>query len=170
MASVNLLVTDGAVAVARRRQVVESRGHYAGHSRRLTRQCGQIGVALEADEAHFLTDQHFRVLGTVRFMAALAALFAHGGMLEGKGSALVAVALETAWLIGARHLHQAGLETTVRVMAVHTTHGALGNAMRERLGECRLDVDVAAFAKCVDVGPPARYKMCAIRGSVYGMA
>jgi len=170
MASMNLLMTDGAVAEAGRRQIVERRRHYACHLCGLTGQRGQTGVALKADEAHFLTDQHLRVLGTVRFMAALAALFAHGGMLEGKGSALVAVALETAWLIGARHLHQAGFEAAVRVVAVHAAHGALGNAMRERLGECRLDVDVAAFAKCVDVGPPARYKMCAIRGSVYGMA
>ena len=166
MASMNLLVANSAVAKARRRQVMKSRRHYAGNPRGLAGQRGQICVAFEADKTHFLADQHLRVRGTVRFMAALAAFLAHRRMLESEWPSFIAVALETTLFVSARHPHQARFETAVRIMAIHTAHSAFGNAVLKGLGEFRFHIHMAAFAKRVDFSGFADHK-----GSpVYGMA
>lgn len=150
MAAVNFLVADGAIPVARGSQIVKCRRHNAQNdSTRIRRR--QIRVAFEANQPDVLPDQHFCIGRAVRHMAALAALIAHGGMLEGEWPALVAVAVETARLIGVGHAHQAGLEAAVRIMAVDTGHRVFGNSMFERLSERRLYIDVAAFTQAVDV-------------------
>ena len=85
-------------------------------------------------------------------MATLATFLAHGSMLEGERSALVAMALEAAGLVCVRHPLQAGFEAAVRIMAVGAGHRIFGNPVFEGLRKGRFDVDVAALALGVDVG------------------
>ena len=85
----------------------------------------QIGVALQADQPHFLPDQHFRVRRAMRHMAALAAFFTHRGVFESERPAFVAMAVEAAGLIGAGDPH-CRFETAVRIMAVDARHRVFG--------------------------------------------
>lgn len=152
MAAVYLLVTDGAIAEAGRTQIMERRRHNAHHDGSLPGQSGKVGVAFETHEAHFLTDQHLRVRRTVRHVAALAAFLPHRSVLEGERAAFVAMAFETARLIGARQLHEARFEAAVRIVSIHAGHGIFGNAVFEGLGKRRFYIDVAALALCIYVG------------------
>jgi len=149
VAAVNLLVTDGAIAKARRSQVMEGGRHNSRHDSAGIRD-RQVGMAFETDEAHFLPDQHLRVRGTVRQVATLAAFFPDRSVLEGEGSAFVAMTLEAARLIGARHPHEAGFEAAVRIVAIDAGHRIFRHPMFERLGKRRFHINVAALAEGVD--------------------
>ena len=109
-------------------------------------------MAFEAYQPHFLADQHLRIRGTMRHMAALAAFLPHRRVLEGEGPAFIAMALEATGLIGARHPHEAGSEAAVRVVAIDAGHRIFRNPVLERLGKRRFHIDVTALAECVDLG------------------
>ena len=148
MAAVNLLVADGAVPVAGRSEIVKCRRNYArdysgcvGHR--------QVRVAFEANQPHFLPDQHLRIRGAVRHVATLAAFLAHGGMLERERPAFVAVTVETARFVGVGHPHQAGFEAAVRIVAVNARHRIFRNPVLEGFGERRFHVDMAALTEGV---------------------
>src|SRR5947209_3729842 len=81
-------------------QVMECRGYSADRSGSLNRSCADVGVALQTNKSLFVPDQHARVRGSVRFMTRTATLHPQRRVLESEGTALVAVALEAARLIG----------------------------------------------------------------------
>jgi hypothetical protein len=149
VAAVNLLVTDRAVLVARRIQVVECRRHYAYYAARRVI-AWQVGVAFETYEAHLLPRQHARIGGTVRLVASSATFKSDGCVLECEWTALITVAIETARLVGGEILLHRGADGTVRIVAIHATHGVFGQLMVIRLLELRPDIQMATGALGVD--------------------
>ena len=123
MAAVNLLMADRAVLVARRTQIVECRRYHSRHANRVIRR--QVGMALEAYEAHLLPRQHARVCGAVRFMASGATFEAHRLVFECEWTALIAVAIQTSGFVCAKALLHRGANGTVRIVAIHAAHGVL---------------------------------------------
>ena len=109
-------------------------------------------MAFEAYQPYFLADQHLRVRRPVRHMAALAAFLPDRSVLEGEWPAFIAMALEAARLIGARHAHEAGLEAAVRIVAIDAGHRVFGNPVFERFGKRRFHIDMATLALSVDFG------------------
>ncbi len=65
-----------------------------------------LAVALQADEAHLVAGQHARIGRAVRLVAGRAAFQPHRRVLVGKRTALVAVALEAARLVGRHRLER----------------------------------------------------------------
>src|SRR4051794_5187803 len=100
MTAVDFLVTNGTVPETWRPQIVKRWRHNANH---LLCACGlrwQVGVALKAHVSHFVTRQHSRVRGAMRFVATRTAFQPHGSVLEGERTSLVGVTFVTAWLVG----------------------------------------------------------------------
>ena len=107
-------------------------------------------MALQAEVLHFVADQHARVGRTVRFMAGRASFQPHGGMLKGEGATQVAVAAETAGLVGGKGLCGSLENAAVGVVAIHAGHSAFGEAMLEWPLELRPSRRVATGALPVD--------------------
>ena len=84
---------------------------------------GDIGMTLKASEADFVTGEHARICGAVRFMATPAVIRANGCVLEGKRPAFVGVALEAAGLVSRDGLEGARTHGAVRIVAVDAEHG-----------------------------------------------
>ena len=118
VAAVNLLMADGAVAEARRGQIVERRRHHARHDGRFVPGTGRLAWHSRQTSRTSWRISIFAFAEPCGIVAALAAFLPHRSVLESERSALVAVAFEAAGLIGARHLHQAGFEAAVRIMAI----------------------------------------------------
>src|ERR1700721_490592 len=114
-------MADRAVLVSRRCKIVERRRDHARHANRVI--SGQVGVALETYEAYLLPRQHAGVGGAVRPMAGGATFEAPRFMLERERAALIAVAIETAGFVGAETLLHGGTNGTVRIVAIHASHG-----------------------------------------------
>src|SRR3989442_9737396 len=94
-------VADGAVLELRTAQIVKSRRNATQQPGGVRPGAGRanIGVALQADKARFVADQHSRIHGPVRLMARRASFKLHRRMLKYEGAALVTVALEPAGLV-----------------------------------------------------------------------
>ena len=103
-----------------------------------------IGMAFQAHIADFMPRQHFRIGGSVRYVARRAAFEPHRGVLEREGSALIAVAIGASSV--ARH------RLAMRIMAIGTGHGALGNFVVVGLLKFCLLRHVAPGAEVVDRG------------------
>ena len=154
----HLLVTEGAVLEARTAQVVERRRHRSQRRVGRRNRHRQVGVALQAHQAHLLPRQHARIRRAVRLMAGAAAFEAHRSVLEGKGSHLIAVALGAAGFVGARRLDRFGQRAAVRIVAIHAGHGAFRQPVLVGALETGPDVGVAAGAQRVDVRRLARHQ------------
>jgi len=158
VATVNLLVTDRAVLKTWRTQIVERRRHHSDHRARIV-YAGQIGVALQTNQAHFLPYQHARIGRAVRLMTCPATLKPHGGVLKRKGPPLVPVAVEASRFVGAKRLHHCRTDAAVRIVAIDTRHGAFGQFVVIRLLELRPDIQVATRALLVDGGSLADHQI-----------
>ena len=118
-----------AVLIARAAQIVE-RGRRPAHS------CsGRQRVALQAKRFHVGAFQHSRIYRSMRFVASRAAFQIHGSMLKNKRTALVAVTLEAAALVGGEGLERAGQHAAVGIVAIHAAHRALRQLMTIGPGE-----------------------------------
>src|ERR1039458_5598307 len=150
--TMHLLVAEGAVLEPWVAQIVDGRAHRP--QCRVGRGIGhrQVGVALHAYEAHLMPRQHAGIRRPVRLVAGPASFEAHGSVLEGKGSHLIAVAFGAARFVGLRGLHLAGQGATVGIVTIHAGHGAFGQAVFVRFLETGPDIGVAPGAQGVDIG------------------
>ena len=157
--SMNGHVAHSTVLKARAEQVVEGRWNLA-QVRQVRRpksgnRCGRrstIGVALQANQAHFVTNQHAWIGRAVRLMTGHAAFEAHWRMFEHEGTTLIAVALEAGRLIAECNPHGLRHGAPVRIMTVGARHRAFGQAMLVRLLKRRPNRKMAGRALGVDVG------------------
>ena len=106
-------------------------------------------MAFQAEQVLLAAHQHLRIHRTMRFVTTHAPLQAHGGMLEGKGSALVRVALGTRDFVATRCLHLPGIQPSVGCVAVDAVDRAFLQAMPEGLGEGRLRFSMTVDAKLI---------------------
>ena len=145
MTSVDFLMADGAVLESRRPQIVERRRHdpqchvRVGGSR-------QIGVTLEADQAHFLARQHPRICRAVRLVAAPATFKTHHGMLEGERTAFIPMTVETSRFVRGEYLRHCRPHGAVRIVAIDAGHRGFRQLVVVRPLELRPDIDVTACA------------------------
>jgi len=147
----HLLMADVTVLEARRAQVVNP--GRCGADGAIGRRLGprQIGMAFQAHKPNVRAGQHPRIGRAVGLVARAAAFQAHGSVLEGEGSALVAVALEAAGLVGVSGLDGARPQGSVRIVAIHARHGAFRKAMFVGPLETGPLGGVATGAELVDV-------------------
>ena len=94
----------------------------------------------------------------MRFVTASAAVKAHGSVLECEWTALVAVAAETAGLIGGERLSHNRADTPVRIVAIDAGHRSLRQPVMIGLLELRPDAGMATSALLVDPGRLAYYQ------------
>jgi len=73
----------------------------------------------------------------------------HHGVLKGKGTALVGVAVEASGFVGAERLQHRVPDRAVRIMAIHATHGVLGYFVVKRSLKLRPHIQMAALAQLV---------------------
>ena len=137
-----------AVLKTGRAQIVEG-GWHDTEDRIGSRGVGKIGVALQADEPHFLPDQHPRIGGAVGLMTSSTTLESHHGVLKGKGAALVGVAVEASGFVSTERLQHRSPDAAVRIMAIHAAHGVLGYFVVKRSLKLRPHIQMAANAKLV---------------------
>src|SRR5436190_3467133 len=97
--TVNLLVADRAIAIARRSQIMKGRRYDADDLRRAGCLLRQIGMALQANETDFGSRQHLRICRTMRFVTCLAAFSSHGGVFKCERTTQVGVTFEATRLI-----------------------------------------------------------------------
>ena len=157
--TMHLLMTKRAVLKTGAPQIVQRRGY--GSERSVGGRCGtgQVGVTLQADEAHLGACQHARVSRAVRLVACPAALGFDGGVFEHEGAALVAMAFETAGLVGIDGLnHGPRDEAAVRVMAIDARHGAFRDTMLVGSLEAGPHIRMALGALRIHIGRLARYQ------------
>jgi hypothetical protein len=126
---------------------------------------GQIDMAFQADRTDLTAREHTGIGGAVRLMATTAAFESYGGMFKGKRTTLVSVAFEATRFIGAEALRESGTTAPVGIVAIDATHGALRNAMMQRLLELRHHIDVAGRALFIDGNGLSRNQT----GSTFGM-
>lgn len=145
----DFLMADRAVLESRRPQIVERRrNHPQGHVR--VGGSRQIGVTLEADQAHFLARQHPRIRRAVRLVAAAATFKTDYRMLEGERTAFIPMTVETSWFIGGEYPGHCRPHGAVRIVAIDAGHGALGQLVVVGPLELCPDIDVTARALLVD--------------------
>jgi len=129
MAAVNFLMANGAVLKYGRSQIVKRRRHDA---RDLDRRRRKVGMALQTDEADVGADQHPGISRAMRFVTGLAAFKAHRRMFERKWTPFVTVAAKTARLVGGEGLLHGGPDAAMRIVAIHTAHGAFREFVMKR--------------------------------------
>jgi len=83
-------------------------------------------------------------------MTAPAPFKAHRGVLECKGAALVAMAIEATRLIGGKYLSHGRPEAAMRVMAVDAGHRALGQFVMVGPLKLRPNIGVTTLAQLVN--------------------
>ncbi len=132
--------------------------HYSDNRARVV-YAGQIRVALQTHQAHFLPDQHARVGRTMRLVTRAATLKPHGSVFKRKGPAFVPVAVEASRFVGAERLHHCRTDAAVRIVAIDTRHRAFGQLMVIRLLELRPYIQVATRALFVDGGSLADHQI-----------
>jgi len=115
-----------------------SRGGRSIHRERVTFETNQIYVAAL---------QQARVRRTMRRVARHAALGLDGSVLPGKWTCLVCMAVETNHVLGGGGTQLLRQKTAVLVVAIGAVDQALIHAMVERLGEIRLDFQMAAVTQ-----------------------
>ena len=155
MAPVNFLMAHCAVLKHRRTQIVKSRRHDA---RNLRWRRGEKRVTLQAYKTDIGAYQHPRIRRAMRLVTRLAAFKAHRSMFERERSALVAMACEATRLIRRKALEHHGPDAAVRIVAVHTGHGAFWKFVVKRTLELRPDIEMAAPAQLINRRGLARYQ------------
>jgi hypothetical protein len=109
-------------------------------------------MALKANEADFLANEHARVRRAVRFMARTTGLKAHGSVFEREGAAFVAMAAEASRFIRREGPHHSRAEASMRIVAIDARHRALWKAMLERFAELARLSEMTTRALTVDRG------------------
>ena len=130
----NLGMAAGAVTVEREPQIMKARGCGAERSTSIV-ECGCIGVAFQAEPAHFWPIQEPGVGRAMILMAGTATFHTNGGVLEGEGATLVGVALEAArFIVGCsgRCVQAKRTGSAMWIVAIDARHRALGNGMTMR--------------------------------------
>lgn len=144
-------MAGGAVAVARRNQVVGRRRHTAqapALGRRL-----KIGMALQAEQEDFLTDQHPGIYRAVRLVARCTAIGLKRSVFEDEGPSFVAVTIHASGLRARTGLTQiAAHEARMGIVAGGAGHSAFGHLVMMRFHERRGRGRMATSAKLVDSG------------------
>ena len=131
MAAVNLLMTYRAVLESRRAQIVKGRRNTTKRRPGITRRThSHIGVTLQTYKTNFMPGQHPRIRRSMRLVTGAAAFQSHGRVLERKGSALIGVALQAAWLIPGECSNHLWTRASMRIMAVYAGHGSLRQPVR----------------------------------------
>ena len=126
-------MADRTVLKHRQKQVVKRRRNDAAYLSRSTgRRIGKIGVALQAHEANLGAREHPGVGRAMRFVAGCTALKTHRRMFEREWTPFVAVAAETARLVGREGLLHGGPDAAMRIVAIHTAHGAFREFVMKR--------------------------------------
>src|SRR5262249_54204122 len=125
-------------------------GRYDTHHSSRARQVRQIGMALETDVLHSLARQHPGIRRPVQLVTTPTAPEPHHRVLEREWAAFVAVALEAAGLVGREKLHHSGPHAAMRIVAVHTGHGAFGKAVMVRFLKLAPGAGMAACALRID--------------------
>ena len=120
-------------------------------------------MAFQAEQALFVTHQHARVRGAVRFVAGHAAFQPHRRMFEDKGSALIAVAPQASRLVAECCLSAVGGKARVGIVAVHARHCAFRQSVFVRPVEGRRLSQVAGRASRVNRRFGVLYKFRALR-------
>lgn len=127
-------MASGTVANPWITQIVERRRGAGAHAWA----AAGVAVALQALQVHLGSVEEPGIGRTVRLMAGVATFLANRCVFEDKRAAQVAMALDAAWLVGAGGGLVAGESTTVRVVAIGATDGAVGESMligAEELGD-----------------------------------
>jgi len=112
-------------------------------------------VAFEANRENDGPLQQFRIGGTVRYVARVAAFHAHTGMFENKRSALIRVALQTRLFVIMRCIQQTGgaaisprsCEASMWVVAIRALHNAFVDTVFDGHAELSANRLVAPIAK-----------------------
>jgi hypothetical protein len=134
--AVNLLMTDGAVLITGRSEVVKGWRNHPDNMGRGRTGVGchlrQIGMALQADKADIGARQHLRVRRTVRFVACLATLSPHRRMLISERSAKICVTGNTTGLVCRERTNLIRQKAAVRIVAIRAGHSALRKPVRVR--------------------------------------
>ena len=113
-------------------------------------------MAFLADEPYLGAGERHGVCRAVYLVTGLAALSFHRSVLKNKRSALIAMALVTAWLVGVGRLHRTLQQRPVRVMAIDARHRAFRQLVAERPLEVSPYLGMAAGALCIDFAWLAR--------------
>ncbi len=154
-------MADGAVLVTRGVQVVKRRRNDADDAG--DRRGRKIRMALQANQADFLTDQHAWIHRSMRLMTSAAAFKAHRCVFKRERSAFVAMASHATAIVGGKGLgHRLG-DGSVRVVAIHAGHRAFGHSVMVRLLKGRPNIHVAGGALLIDRHWRARHQMSARR-------
>ena len=133
-----------------RRAILEAGTAQVVERRRLARQnVRRGGMAFQAEQVLLGAHEHLRIHRAVRLMTAHASLQAHDGMLEGKGAALIRMALGTRDFVATRCLHLPGIQPSVGCVAIDAMDCTFLQAMPERLGEGRLCFFMTSDAKLI---------------------
>ena len=106
-------------------------------------------MAFQTEQMLLRAHQHLGIHRTMRFVTTDAAFQAHGSMLEGKGAALVRVALGTRDFVAKGGFHLPGIQPSVGRVAVDAVDRAFLQAMPEGLGEGRLRFLVTGNTKLI---------------------
>jgi len=117
-------MTNRAVTVAGAAQIVQG-----GRKATQSGTGGQIGMALQAQEAHFSPHQHARVRRPMRLVTNPTALQPQRGMFKRKGTSLVPMAAKAPGFVARHSAKRTGPPAAMRVVAVCTTHRPLRQTM-----------------------------------------
>ena len=150
-------MTDSAILIDRRAQIVKRWRHNADGSRPVIHP-RKVGVAFQTHELHLRTGQHARIGGAMHFVTGGASFEANRRVLERERTALVAVAFEAAGLVRGEDLCHRRTNAAVRIVAIHAGHRAFGQFVMIGPLELRPDVGVATGALLVDRRGRSRHK------------
>ena len=106
-------------------------------------------MAFQAEQVLLAAHEHLRIHRAMGFVTTHAPLQAHSGMLKGKGSTLVGMALGAGNFVPAGCFHLPGIQPSVGRVAVDAVDRALLQAMPEGLGKGRLRFFMARDAKLI---------------------
>jgi len=104
-------------------------------------------MAFQAHAADVGTDEHFGVIGTVRFVTGLAVANAQGGVFEDEGAAFFGVTAQAGGLSGRGSANLFRVEAAVWLMAVGAAHGVFRDPVVEGAREVGFTLDVTAGAE-----------------------
>jgi hypothetical protein len=116
--TVNLLMTDSAIAKTRRSQIMKCRRYNpddACCARCLLR---QVGVTLETQEADLRPRQHFRIGRPMRFMAGLTSFCSQWRVLIGEGTTKIRMTLKASGFVRRKCANLLQQKTAMRVMTI----------------------------------------------------
>lgn len=100
-------------------------------------------VAFKAKETDLVSDEHFRIDGTMGLVTSHAAFQSHGRMLKRKGAALIRVTLGTGILVSKRKFCHLRHQPAVGLVAIDAMNGAFVQTMAKWLEKGSLNLLMA---------------------------